>query len=474
MAKRFVEVEIGRNSVRLAQWERGRLVRQYEEPLPEAYVDGGEIVSMVALGRWLKDMAGRYGVKGRDCRLILPDHLAYTRTVKLPAMNKKQISLNLPYEFRDFIHDNMEQYLFEYTVTDTVRDTSGKIVGIWVMALAVSEALVEEYRHMLRGAGWKLTYAATAPFVYSDRLREVERIADTGKPGDYCLVVPSYESVKIYFYKGSHLMAHRQLDTDTERLISEADYERLGNELCQTLEFYHYRYPEGRPEVIDVCGEGRETERLMEVLEEMAEVRCEKAAELSGMLSWEKGSMTVNLAKKGSCLGNPAKVLGMLLGFVLFLGCFGWFAVKQPLDQMKQSRAELSRMAADLSMYREMNGDYEQVQAEYQDYFAAYLTKEEAALTKRYEILKLVREYAEDYGTIHQIAIENQECQMTVGHMTLSEVSELVDYLEAEKLVSHVEVSEVIMEKDDTQSGGKTYVTASLMIVLEGGTEDAS
>lgn len=475
MRNRFVEIEMARNSVRLALWERGHLIREYWEPLPDNYATGGEIVSMAALGRFLKDAAERHGMKSRHCRLLLPEHLTYVRMVKLPAMSREQIRLNLPYEFRDFIHDHMEQYRFEYVVTETVRDSSGKVSEMWVMALAVSESLVEEYRYMLRGTGWKVDAISTVPFVYADRIRDVEKLASSSG-GEYCLVVPGYENIRVYFYKGRNLTAYWEIEARMTQLSTEAEHERLCGKICQTLEFYEHRYPESRLDMLDISGE--EAEWLGGILEEMSGIPCERASQLFDVLPAGKNSL--NLVKRYRFCQSVGRFVLMVLGFILFLGCFGWFAVHLPLSEMRHSRAELSRLAVDLSTYRAANMDYEAVEEDYQTYFASYLTDEEALLTGRYEVLNLIWKHAKAHGEIQHISVEGQECSLLVGELTLWEVSELAEKLELEKAVRYVEISDVLTDKMRTDGEKQEaviedkLVTAKLLIGLNGGAEDAS
>ena len=47
------------------------------------------------------------------------------RRFEMPLMTEEQLRLNLPYEFHDYIGDEMDKYVFDYAMIQTKREDDG-------------------------------------------------------------------------------------------------------------------------------------------------------------------------------------------------------------------------------------------------------------------------------------------------------------------------------------------------------------
>ena len=290
MAKVFTGIEIGARQVKIAQCENYRLCREIVEPLPDWFVRKSGGVFPEAMAEFLREIRRNYRLKDRRCCLILPDSAALTRRIKMPPMKEKHLKLTLPYEFHDFIRDRKTRWMFDYAVMGMEYGEDQVPISMDIMAAAVPEPVMEEYRRMIQSAGWKLTAAAPEAFAYSNIIREYEKKRrkrhPESLPGNYCFVDLGYRHTKIRFFYGECLEAGREIETGCEdlvRIISQARhvephvagtyvrdnfedvwmlkecreiYEKAGIELRKTLGYYQYRYPERTIQELYVCGGG--------------------------------------------------------------------------------------------------------------------------------------------------------------------------------------------------------------------------
>lgn len=327
MGKTVTGIEIGTRQVKLVQCENNRLRREIVEPLPDYFIRKSGGASLEAMADFLRELRRSYRLKDRSCCLILPDRETLTRTVKMPAMKEKHIKLNLPYEFQDFISDRKKRWIFDYAVMGMEYGENLTPVSMDIMAAAVPETVMEEYRQMIQSAGWKLTAAAPEAFAYSNIIREYEKagrerhVEDEMEypPGNYCFVDLGYRYTKIRFFCGECLKASREIEIGCVNLIRAIEqvrhvkphiaetyvrdnfedvwmqkecreiYEKVGDELRKTIGYYQYRYPERRIREFYVCGGGSRIYPFRETAAASVALPARDAGELLRFLDrWDR------------------------------------------------------------------------------------------------------------------------------------------------------------------------------------------
>lgn len=280
MPKGDIGIEIGTRQVKMVLCENHYFCREEVEPLPERCVKDGISMSMEVMAGFLKKMAKTYDFKGRSCCLVLPDDVTFTRRLTMPAMTIKHLKLNLPYEFHDFIGNKKEAYLFDYAVMDISYDEHKQPVSMDLMAAAVSKRTMEEYRQMLRLAGWKLKAAAPAAFAYSGLIREYEERRKQNVPGEYCLVDLGYRTTNVWFFHGKAMETRRRIENCMMKGTGQTFYDSIGMEIRKTLEFYYFRNPDKRFTQIYLCGGGSRLEAFQDTVAEYTALTPEDAGQL--------------------------------------------------------------------------------------------------------------------------------------------------------------------------------------------------
>ena len=167
MPGQITAFDIGECMVKAACFTGGKLKKVMAKELPDNMVSGGEIVSMDAMADFIKDMAKENGISRGAAAVILPGKLVFTRNVTVPAMTDGQLLYNLPFEFKDYLTQEKNKYYFDYAVQDTVKDEEGNVKELQLFVCATLKSTVEEYRAMLRRAGFNLKVAMPEECAYA-------------------------------------------------------------------------------------------------------------------------------------------------------------------------------------------------------------------------------------------------------------------------------------------------------------------
>lgn len=262
MAKTILGVDIGSDSLKLAL-VTGKMVKKVVAvPMPHSLVKEGRVVSVDAMGDLISSTMQENGIRCTEGALVLSDEVSYIRNTTMPRMTAEQLEVNLPYEFRDYIAEDLKDYSYDYAMLSSVNeakaakkakkpkeekkskdDLFGDVEpteepapeaaeplpvandeeGMEIMAAAVPTAVIEDARAMFHKAGLKLVKAAPSVCSFIPLIRSVEEI--TGDTGEYCLLDLGYKSIRMYMFRGDRYIVTRELETglaSLDEVIAEA------------------------------------------------------------------------------------------------------------------------------------------------------------------------------------------------------------------------------------------------------------
>lgn len=297
----FVGIDIGGSSCKIAVREAGGM-HLMSNRMPENMVRDGEMASPETMAKYLKNIRSDERIRERNCALVLSAAQVFFRHVTLPAMTIPELELNLPYEFRDFITGNPEDYVYDYSVDEIVRDEAGEIVRMELYAAAVSRPLVESYAAMLRKAGFKLKMVTPAPMAYSRLLAEHAKRVPEDADKDVVLVDIGSADVIVSLFRGGRYDSARTIDygcNELDRIIADikgidpytagsykyTNFEgvlddpeclglcdRLAVEVAKVVNFYNFNNPEREIELLCFLGGGARIPQLTEAISEAVSV----------------------------------------------------------------------------------------------------------------------------------------------------------------------------------------------------------
>ena len=312
MAKTVLGIDVGYDSLKLALVKGRQVKKTAIVPMPNSLVRAGRIVSVETMGDLLRRAMKKYGLRCDRAALALPNETVFIRNVTMPLMTEDQLQYNLPFEFRDYITDELKGYVFDYAMlpdgehpqTEEEEEHAGG--SMHMMAVAAPKALLDESREYLRKAGMKLVKAAPTVSCFQKLIRM------SGAPADreYCILDLGFQSIRMYMFRGVRHIVTRVLEigmSSLDQVIAEqynvdehlahtyllSNYEDCQNrenclnaygnitvELMRALNFYRFSNPDSRLEDIWICGGGAMIEALQRAIAETMDMKIHSAAEL--------------------------------------------------------------------------------------------------------------------------------------------------------------------------------------------------
>lgn len=307
MSRSVIGLDFGSCALKAAVWDGGKLTGLVEEPMPDQMVMDGVITSPEAKADYLKRVLKENRIHVRRAAVLLPASQVFVQICELPLMSQNQLKLNLPYEFRDFISENRENYFYDYAVTGITEGAEGAPGTMRLLAAAVSRELVHNYANMCRWAGLKLVTAIPAEMAYTNLLR---RFIPKDGPKEICIVDCGHVGQRVFFYSGSNFVTVREgeqggvgidaaladlLDTDIHiahvrkelNAQGELDMPQVRSYLQETLRdaqravnFYHFSNPDRQLEMGYYCGGSSRMPFFREELEGVTELRMRPITDL--------------------------------------------------------------------------------------------------------------------------------------------------------------------------------------------------
>ncbi|WP_080800932.1 type II secretion system protein GspL [Arabiibacter massiliensis] len=304
MAKLYTGIDIGAERLKMAVCNEQSVVQVAVEEVPASLVRDGRVTSFEALTEVVRNAARKNKVGAKDCALVLHSNDVFTRRITVPAMTVEELSLNLPFEFRDYIADDKDKYNFDYAVLGMKRDAAGTPVEMDILAAAVPAETIEAYSSMLRRAGFRLKSAAPDIMAYANLIAAYEKRVPPAPapmpvdaaapapaeafpvPRDYCFVDVGYDNTKVYLFPGGKYEVTRivefgvgllaaavadyfSVDESMARTYLSSDYEgaqriepclglyeRLGAEVARIVSFFNFNYPDSQLDTLHYCGSG--------------------------------------------------------------------------------------------------------------------------------------------------------------------------------------------------------------------------
>ncbi|MGN0403843.1 MAG: pilus assembly protein PilM [Bariatricus sp.] len=332
MAKNILGIDIGHDRLKLVLMNGTQVKKSAVVSMPQKLLRGGRVVSQEAMAELIRTTMKKNGISCKNAALVLPDETVFVRNVTMPLMTADQLLYNLPYEFRDYITDELKDYIFDYAMITTPEEMAAKVkapaevntdenadesVGgleenrrtMDLFAVAAPVSLIEESKEMIRKAGLKLVKAAPAVCSYMSLIGKMEARQNV-MDGEYGILDLGYQSIRMYMFRKDHHMvsrvleiglsllddvladeynvdvhlAHTYLLTNHENCqrkeVCMNAFERIAIELMRALNFYSFNNPDSQLKDIWICGGGAAIEPLKEAISRQLDIEIHPAEEL--------------------------------------------------------------------------------------------------------------------------------------------------------------------------------------------------
>ena len=359
MAKSCLGIDIGKDQLKLVLMKGENIVKTASVQMPEGLLKDGRIVSVETTGELIRKTMKENKIRCKEAAVVVSSEICFLRNVTMPEMTAEQLVYNLPYEFRDYITDELKKYVFDYSWGSGEEMPKGKKLKkaskkkkkeekpeeeenqkrneMELLAAAAPLEVMEELRLMTRKAGLKLTFAAPEVSACENLLHYKLR-NEQDKNKEYGILDLGSTSSRLFIFKGDRHQVTRVIERGMEQVeelladnfhidihlahtwllanhedcihseVCQDAFSQISVELMRALNFYQFSNPESRLEDIYICGGGASIATMRQSLEENLDVKIHEAGELLERMngSGDEASSLWMLAA-GTALGRTAR-----------------------------------------------------------------------------------------------------------------------------------------------------------------------
>lgn len=356
MAKSCLGIDIGKDQMKLVLMKGENIVKTASVQMPEGLLKDGRIVSVETTGELIRKTMKENKIRCKEAAVVVSSGICFLRNVTMPEMTAEQLVYNLPYEFRDYITDELKKYVFDYSWGSGEEMPKGKKLKkaskkkeekpeeeenqkrneMELLAAAAPLEVMEDLRLMTRKAGLKLTFAA--PEVPAcENLLHYKLRNEQDKDKEYGILDLGSTSSRLFIFKGDRHQVTRVIERGMEQVeelladtfhidihlahtwllanhedcihseVCQDAFSQISVELMRALNFYQFSNPDSRLEDIYICGGGASIATMRQSLEENLDVKIHEAGELLERMngSGDEASSLWMLAA-GTALGRTA------------------------------------------------------------------------------------------------------------------------------------------------------------------------
>lgn len=302
--------EIGSHAIHIAVCGKNGIKKIVTDPLPEGAVRGGKVVSFEALADFIKQICKKKKIRFDEAAVVLPSALCFCRRIQSPLMTHEQLTVNLPYEFRDYITADKDAYYYDYAVLDINNDAeTGEPRELDLMAAACLKSTVSDYKEMFRRAGIRLKTVIPVEMAYTNILFRLS------EEHAHCIIDLGHTAVRMFMFNGhkyesSHVVeygmsrlddiiadqlhidpfiatSYREANHDNCQSLSGCMevYQNLANKIQRAIYFFRYNNPDVVLEHVHLVGGGAKIQALRDVLTDTLSVPVMDCQELTGVIA---------------------------------------------------------------------------------------------------------------------------------------------------------------------------------------------
>lgn len=356
MAKSCLGIDIGKDQMKLVLMKGENIVKTASVQMPEGLLKDGRIVSVETTGELIRKTMKENKIRCKEAAVVVSSGICFLRNVTMPEMTAEQLVYNLPYEFRDYITDELKKYVFDYSWGSGEEMPKGKKLKkaskkkeekpeeeenqkrneMELLAAAAPLEVMDDLRLMTRKAGLKLTFAAPEVSACENLLHYKLR-NEQDKDKEYGILDLGSTSSRLFIFKGDRHQVTRVIERGMEQVeelladtfhidihlahtwllanhedciyseVCQDAFSQISVELMRALNFYQFSNPESRLEDIYICGGGASIATMCQSLEENLDVKIHEAGELLERMngSGDEASSLWMLAA-GTALGRTA------------------------------------------------------------------------------------------------------------------------------------------------------------------------
>lgn len=301
MSKTVLAFDIGESNLKIAhQGKNGAEV--YSIQMPDNLMQDGIIQMPHMMSDFLKGIKKEYNLPSGQCGIVVPEELVVCRSLTLPAMTEKQLEVNLPFEFSDYISGEPQKYVYDYAMQEMICNEDGEPVEMRLTGAVMSKESVTSYINIFKNAGFKLRTLIPQEIAMTNIMKAAVAEGRASVDKEYCIVNLGHRQTQVYIFKGEEMLVfrnihlggkmldeaiseHKNVDVYVARTyknknyngVLESDfvqevYGRIAVEVMKVINFYRFNNREATLEDIYFIGGGSNIPAL-----------CDSIAEINGL-----------------------------------------------------------------------------------------------------------------------------------------------------------------------------------------------
>ena len=309
MKKTAIAFDIGESYVKIAKRDGDKITVEAVQ-MPENLIQDGIIQMPNVLTDFLKEVKQEHHLGKGTCGIVVPDEVTVCRSITMPAMTEAQLEVNLPFEFNDYISNDPQRYVYDYSVLDVKKDEEGKPVELELIGAVMSKEEVTNYVDMFKNAKLKLRSLIPEEIALGNIMQKSLEEGKIEKDKEYCIISLGHRSTKVYIYKGDRQNVIRNLHVGNDRIdkviaenrnvdeflartykntnyqqVLEEEYcqeafGRVAIEIMKVINFYRFNNRETELQDIYFCGGGSNITKLCETIADTVDMNCKNFMEL--------------------------------------------------------------------------------------------------------------------------------------------------------------------------------------------------
>jgi len=325
--KDILGIEIGNKTIKIAQLRRGVLRNFVAVNLPDNVVIDNELVAFDAMSDILKETIRANHFSTKNCALVLSESDVYLRRLTLPAMSEKQLMVNLPYEFKDYLSEDKDKYLYDYSMIRLIKGEEEKVTEMELLGAVVSKEKIEKYEQMFKRAGLKLVKAVPRETALSSLVQVLNKDSEIT---EFAILDLGYKTSKVDIFKEGVYEVTRTIEQGgetVERIVADVldvdehvasqylemnkdniqenercvdVYSSIATEIMRVMNYYAFENRDSNLETIYYCGGGSYIKRYVDEIASMVSLNLEPLSVFGP--EEDKDAYTRGPAAIGACI----------------------------------------------------------------------------------------------------------------------------------------------------------------------------
>ena len=297
--KNCLGIEIGHCRIKIAYMERGELKKYVSVRL-----DNDTLTDMKLYAEFIQDILRENNIHCKNVVFALRQDDTYVKRCRLPLMTTDQLKLNLPYEFHDYIGEELGAYQFDYAVIERTEEQ------LDLLAAACRKELCGQFKKLAKLSRLKLV--GLVPSVVGLE-RILEHMQNGERDKDFAVVDLGTKALRVHFFrKGIYDITrtmepgceeierlHRgdkikldELDMDAEDAFWTAQseeaidrhlqdrYQSIAVQVMRVLNFYSFNNADNTIDTLYYCGGGARYRALLSERAATVEIPVKSIGEL--------------------------------------------------------------------------------------------------------------------------------------------------------------------------------------------------